>query len=421
MCVLTTTDEAGKDEVIIMTQDLREQCRAAKMGKKAELQEPAKSPKKKLFGMHLPTFGRSSTPAPPMPSKAAQVLGQEPRNPTKVVVQPIMPAIPFKTPTRAPRSDTTKSLPVKGISQDTSARGRHAGIARPDRAASRRPPPKGSRSSSNIAKMLSVPDVNSSFESGPPPTPPAKDTPPDVRAHMQPASPLRRTAPSDRLRENYGASGNANMQLQFPKFALSPSQPHNAEGSGRSPTKFVPCTADEYQKLIAGEPLPWVSAVKENSSFQEQSDHGASSGDRFEDQLDLTYDDGWVEESSSGNCEDEGAAKLIPGAPDPLYLPRPDAEIDEQPFVYDDQESRQYSLLQPRFYTPSNRSVYMFADGETPSKNVSVPLLLPSSSLTCWIQVGQLARLLPGQLLLLVLPYLSDCLRFCLPLLLYEQ
>jgi hypothetical protein len=362
--------------------------------------------------MHLPTFGKSSTPAPPMPSKAAQVFGQEPRNPTKVVVYPIVPAVPYKTPTKAPRSETSKSLPVKGTGQDTYTRGRHSGsTSGRDRATSRRSAPRESKLSTDAEQVFSVPEINSSFESGPPPTPPAKDTPPDARVPTKPGSPLRRTAPSDRLRENYGSTGDVDTQLQLPTFAMSPSQPRNAGNDGKSPTKFLPCTADEYQKLIAGEPLPWASVTQEAPNLKPGSGHSVSGvGDGFKDQQNPMHDNGWVTESSYGNREGKRAAPLTSGASGPLYPPHPDDGFNEPPFVYGDQESRQYSLLQPRFYSPSDRSFRMYADGETPSRNVSSPSLFPqslfpqslfpSSLLPHHLSPAALSRLLPNLTLL---------------------
>jgi hypothetical protein len=375
-------------------QDLREQCRAVSEDRNSERQGPVKSPKKKLFGMHLPTFGRTSTPAPPMPSKAAQVFGQAPRNPTKVVVRPIKPAGPFNTPTKASRSDTTKSLPAKILNQDTHTRRHHNGAARRNRAASRRSPPRGRRQSLDAENTPPVPGVNRSFESGPPPTPPAKDTPPESRAIVQPTSPLRRTAPSQHLRESYSVNDDALVQLQFPAFALSPSpsKSHNAEDAGKSPTKYLPCTADEYQKLIAGEVLPWDSTTTKDDSSREQSAIHESSVDSIGDEQ-PTRSDRWSEDQGHSAYTERKDSRDAFRDFMPLSSPQsplPGRTSGQYQYAYSDRLSPQYSPLQPRFYSPSNRSVQMFAEGETPSKNVSA--VTPASSfLTCSVWVGQWA------------------------------
>ncbi|KAF1917397.1 hypothetical protein BDU57DRAFT_163648 [Ampelomyces quisqualis] len=371
----------GPGEVFILREDLREQCRAVSGERKVENKDPPKSPKKKLFGMHMPTFGRTSSPAPPMPSKAAQVFGQEPRNPTKHEVRPIKPST-YKTPTRAPHSDTVKSLPAKVLNQDVYTRSHHTGAARRNRAAGRRSPPRDSRQSSDVEN--SPPrrlDAQVSFESRHPPTPPAKDTPPDVKGLAQPTSPLRRTAPSRHLREGYDATADAGKQLQFPAFALSPSPTKSRESGieGRSPTKYLPRTANEYQNLIAGLPLPWDSTKEDGAkpvqkyAFGFQDDHGQTLQQhppRF-DSLGGKKIYGIREEP-----EENYDVPLDFGAVGTMPLPRP-VQSDDQQHGYGGRENWDHdALLQPRFYSPSNRSVQTFAEGETPSKNSDTSRLL---------------------------------------------
>ncbi|KAH7076095.1 hypothetical protein FB567DRAFT_572446 [Paraphoma chrysanthemicola] len=350
-------DSVGKDEVLIVTQDLREQCRAVSEDKKTERPEPIKSPKKKIFGMNLPSFGRTphGVPTPPMPSKAAQILGQEPRNPTKVVVRPIKPAIPFKTPTKAPRSDTSKSLPAKLVNQDARARSHHRGTTRRSRHTTRKSPPRGGQEAPDSENKPPVPGIKTAIDCGQPPTPPAKDTPPENRTIAQPPSPLRRAPPSDRLREDYVANKDADVKVHFPAFALSPS-PTKASSAeaGKSPSKYLPCTADEYQRLITGDPLPWVSLGRDESFPEQHHDQGDQDRWSFKEQQD----------SHSAPLEGEETT---------LELPRLDRWSEEQ---YYNRNSRRYSPLPPRFYTPSDRSVRFFAEGETPSKNSDTNRLL---------------------------------------------
>jgi hypothetical protein len=390
------TESAGPDEVIITRQDLRKQCRAASEEKKAELQEPPKSPKKKLFGLNIPTFGRSSTPAPSMPSKAAQVFGEAPRNPTMAVVRPFKPAMPFNTPTMASRSDTSKSLPAKILNQDSHTRSHHSGAARRNRAASRRSPPRKQSSDAENTPPMPMPRGQHSFESGAPPTPPAKDTPPENRATDQPMSPLRRTAPSDQLREKYiddlrakyAVNGVLPVHLPFPGFAPSPLLPYrsddNPQDTAKSPTKYVPYTANEYQELIGGNPVPWGSTTTQgNSSGKRSAVHETASEGKAEDEqpqqpaaLNNRYSDPqghtvYLERKGSRDAFKDFMPSASPRFPPPT---------SEYQYVYSD---REYSPLKPRFYSPSNRSVEMFAEGETPSKNVSersAPSHLPRMS-----------------------------------------
>lgn len=378
---LTRADSVGENEVIIMTRDLRGQCRAVNGEKKVEVQDPFKSPKKKIFGMHLPTFGRTSTPTPPMPSKAAQVFGQVPRNPTKAVLRPIKPAGPFNTPTKAPRSDTAKSLPAKLVNQTVHTHSHHTGAARRNREVSRRSPPRDKKQSSDAENSPPRHGVLSSFESGPPPTPPAKDTPPEDRAPVQPASPLRRAAPSGHLREIFDGTGGLVPLLPFPAFELTPppSKVLHTEGSGISPTKHLPSNADEYKKLIASEALPWASIAKEHSTFGLHTVAEATGEEeRADRQSPLRQAFTIVEDSRDEHPEQKDAQdtrwELI--GLQTLHFPRPDRGSEEQEHGDANRSNGDFGLLQPRFYSPSNRSVQTFADGETPSKNVSCPASL---------------------------------------------
>jgi hypothetical protein len=373
--------------VIITRRDLRKQCRAVSEERKADPQQPPpKSPKKKLFGMHIPTFGRTSTPAPPMPSKAAQVFGQAPRNPTIAVLRPIKPAMPFKTPTKAPRSDMTKSLPAKILNQDSHTRSHHSGAARRNRAANRRSPP--GKQSSDTENTPPMPRGQHSFGSGPPPTPPAKDTPPENRE--QPVSPLRRTAPSDQLREKYAndlrakyaVDGVLPAHLPFPGFAPSPLYPYHIQDAGKSPKKYQPCTAEEYQELIGGDPLPWGSTTtKDDSSGKRSTVPETMSEGKHEEQ---------PQQSSHSDCRSEGQNRTQDCRDafcDSLHVASPrfhPPTSEEYQYMYSDGVSREYSPLKPRFYSPSNRSVEAFAEGETPSKNVSEQRSYPPSPLTCF-------------------------------------
>lgn len=316
-----------------------------------------------------------------MPSKAAQVLGEEPRNPTKVAVRTNKPLSYANTPTKTPRSDTSKSLPSKMLNQGSHTWNHHSTSARRNRAASRRSP-RGSKQTSQSDKIPLLPIASASFESAAPPTPPAKDTPPDSKDAVRAASPLRRTAPgNNRLREEYQAKVDESAPIPFPAFALSPSpsKHYSAEHAGKSPTKYLPYTATEYAKLIAGEPLPWssVESTGQEGSPQDRkvsplrfSPMGGNlagpmgmPAKRWSEEEDAEYYGRYGEQKQTHSAPLEGENR------DSLHT-QPRNERRSEDYVQSNRVSR-YDTLPPRFYSPSLRSVPPFAEGETPSKNVS--------------------------------------------------
>ncbi|KAF9691498.1 hypothetical protein EKO04_010276 [Ascochyta lentis] len=336
-----TTGTIDPERVFIRTEDLRAQCRAAS-SEEPESDEPSKSPKKKLFGVSLPTFSR--TPAsgvtPSMPSKAAQVLGTAPSGkPRRIESRPIKSARVSKTPTKASRLDTATSLPTKVYAQTTSARIRYGGPTRRDRTIGRK-----STGKENM-QLQGQAAANSSFESMPPPTPPAKDTPPELRPPVNPPSPLRRAPSYEDLRRSYGDLTDRGMQvqLQFPMFALSPSSPKTAiHGNiGMSPTKFRPYTAEDYTRLIEGEALQWPYTEEDAADEVKEGGHSAPLATEGRDLLPHPHLDRWSDDNH-----------------------------------YNERLSRRLSPLPPRFYSPSNRSIQIFKDGESPSQNTDTSRML---------------------------------------------
>jgi hypothetical protein len=355
--MLTRADPTTVDVVKI---DLRAECRAASAERQAE--SSAKSPKKKLFSsIRNPFTKNSANVAPPqMPPKAAQVFGTAARQPKTITVRPIKPARPFEpTPTKPARSDTSKSLPAKVVDPDNYAHRHRSGSSRRHRPIGRGSPSGGSptKQSSDAENAPPVPKFNISFESIIPPTPPAKDTPPDQRA----ASPLRRVAPAHDLREsysesvgesyqdNYGSYVDKDVNLRYPDFALSPLPssdvlPGHGGASPTGPTKFRPYTADDYTKLIEGEALQWP--------YPERGDSLKKPEDK------------------------RSAAHMVSPMFETPKLRRPDRRSAER--EGSNRQNSEYSPLQPRFYSPKHLSARGFAEGESPSKNVSAPSFLLS-------------------------------------------
>lgn len=269
-----------------------------------------------------------------MPSKAAQILGANAtpaHKPHRIQPRPIKSAQVLRTPTKTSRSGLVgKPLPAK-VYVNNYTKTHHSA------------PTRGSRTILQNGKENTPPHgqttASSSFESVPPPTPPAKDTPPEFRLPANPPSPLRRAPSHDDLRESYGGvpDRGTQVQLPFPMFALSPSPPKTAiqSNAGMSPSKFRPYTAEDYTKLIAGEPLHWRDPDEDRES-----------------------------EKKHGNF----SAPLAKESYVSLQLPLSSRSDDNH---YNERLGRRLSPLPPRFYSPSNRSIQLFQDGESPSQNVS--------------------------------------------------
>ncbi|KAJ4983231.1 hypothetical protein SVAN01_11288 [Stagonosporopsis vannaccii] len=341
-----TTGPIDPERVFIRTEDLRAQCRAASGEKQPGGDEPARSPKKKLLGVTLPTFSRTTaTCTPPaMPLKAAQILGTTPsRKPRRIEPRPIKSTRVLKTPTKAPRSDTAKSLPAKVYGNMATAKIHHVASTRRRRMTGRRSPGK---ENTPPQKQVAAP---SSLEPTSPPTPPAKDTPPDLRLPKNPPSPLRRAPSCEDLRESYGDHPDRGVQvhLPFPIFALSPSPQKTAvHGTGGvSPTKFRPYTAEDYTKLIEGEAMHWP----------------------------YSEDDTGCEVKEGGR-----SAPLVAERCDLLQLPVSSRSEDKH---YNERLGRRLSPLPPRFYSPSVRSIRLLEDDESPSHNTDTSRLLFAPSL----------------------------------------
>lgn len=343
---------ADEDDVYIRTQDLRQQCRIASEEQPPDRDEPPKSPKRKLFQNLRNTFSKSSSaaPTPVMPNKAAQIFGTAARQGRTIPVRPIKPARPKETtPTRVSRSGTAKSLPAKIVNPDSYAHRHRSGSSRRSRSSGRGSSGKGGprKPSSDIEDTPPAFRVNASFDSLSPPPPPAKDTPP---AAQRPASPLRRAARAGDLRGSYSTFTDDIGTVRFPEFDLSPFPSTGVlpEDGGSSPTKFRPYTAEDYSKLIEGEAMQWPYPDRNDSLSKARCKHSA----------------------------------LLAGANlSVLQLPHPDRRSEEHPTAALDDDNNTaytYSPLRPRFYSPTHLSARGFAEGETPSKNVSLLSLFPS-------------------------------------------
>lgn len=270
--------------------------------------------------MSIP-FSRANTPsAPPMPSKAAQLLGTD----TGVTAN-TSPSSMRRNPPRhiksTPRSDTSKSLPAKILDH-------HGHSRRPNQYGSpraRNRMPSHQMRTSEKAVHGGGPKalegiLGSSSSLGNPPTPPAKDTPRDIKAKVEPEGPT------------------------IPNF-FTPAKPVSSSG-GRSPTKFCPYTAEDYAQLIELHPVLSV--------------HG---------QVGCTEPEGVVSELEGDTEYPDLNEALVVQMKEPQ-------ERDELQKNYSPNKLNGEGLLKPAFYSPDSFAASLF-EGGRPSHNVST-CLLPS-------------------------------------------
>lgn len=210
-----------------------------------------------------------------MPSKAAQILGTAPRDLHKVEPRAIRTPENPDRPEILSRSDTTKSLPDKMGNSQAYAQHYSRSLSRQSRTA-RRSPGKGNTYFGDTENRPSMPHVSMSSESTSPPTPPAKDTPRKTIPTPVPSSPLRRTRPSDQLREAYGAPLEYSVKLPPPHFAVSPSLYDATTPKKRemSPTEYHTGGYSEHAEQVENEPLQWAYSEAAGSSTY---DHGIQS------------------------------------------------------------------------------------------------------------------------------------------------
>ncbi|RMZ67803.1 hypothetical protein GMOD_00003831 [Pyrenophora seminiperda CCB06] len=171
-----------------------------------------KSPKKKILETFRGLFKKTSAiPVPPMPQKAAEVIGITPRQHRVIRSRPIISAR-VESPTAKPfRSGTSKSLPVR-------KRAHSPRRNRPSRRAS--PSRDGPISQRGDIEKTPGPKVGVLFDLSIPPTPPAKDTPPEFRV----PSPLHRSKSDPDLHETYEiheASLREDVNPRLPPFNLT--------------------------------------------------------------------------------------------------------------------------------------------------------------------------------------------------------
>ncbi|KAF2735983.1 hypothetical protein EJ04DRAFT_179036 [Polyplosphaeria fusca] len=237
--------------------DLTEACQ--------KVAEANKSPKKKIFGMNIPipSFRASATAgnanakttsfngsgdssAFPMatPKKAAKVLGASPSGKERNLARII-------------KSDTSKSLPSKlyDYSHSHSHRQRQYGSTRRNKHSARRTSPSTNKTS--VAPIdLSRDERAASPCDDAPPTPPDKDTPPEVKKQKEASTP--------RLENSENGLSDIGFASQLPQITnLLPPVPIRG---GRSPAKFCPPNAEDYAALVENQRIPSAHALFDYAS-----------------------------------------------------------------------------------------------------------------------------------------------------------
>jgi hypothetical protein len=290
--------------------------------------EVLKSPKKKIFGMSLPSFGKSTTTLqaplpPPMPSKAAEVLGTKARPPVSPTTGRRSHPRPWRPVPRPPRSDTSKSLPTALYEPPSHHRrpNQHGSLQSRNRTPVRRTHSRKTTPQASPKKNRETTNEAVSPGQGPPPTPPKKDTPPDSKDKASSGN-------------EQGLAEPTELKVKVPNF-LTSAKPVASDG-GKSPTKFCPFSAEDYAKLVEPQPIASARADMDNAAVELDGDsrYALFKGDNTQQQE--KYPQWWREECEKRFKDSNG--ELPP--------------------------------LEPRFYSPSVYQASLF-DGTRPSQNVS--------------------------------------------------
>ncbi|KAF2015474.1 hypothetical protein BU24DRAFT_491714 [Aaosphaeria arxii CBS 175.79] len=314
-----------------------------------------KSPIKKMFGnLGLPSFLSSnndaagpSTPPPPMPLKAAKLLGTDSQQGRGYTYRPWNHTL---------RSTTSKSLPSK--IQDPQSRVRHPRPRSPPRTALRTSFHKKSSSRDKVTMTKKRPVKKPLWATETPhvpPTPPAKDTPPDVPENMLGWTQSKRVM-KDRAKEEYrNRARNGDPIPKMPNFYTT--APLIPEGGGESPTKFVPYTAEDYAKLIEAPDI--MSARGEmgyatNNPFENSDNEQEPENEQDEDDMHPAL------------RQEKGKGKVIE------QVSPTQQNVAQR---YWAQHNFADSPLKPRFFTPTGLSIKGFEE-DRPSRNADPRRLL---------------------------------------------
>ncbi|KAF9737181.1 hypothetical protein PMIN06_011526 [Paraphaeosphaeria minitans] len=265
--------------------DLR-QGRGSQLSKYLDQEVVTRSPKKKFFGMNIPFSSRplsrdsKTPPAPPMPLKAARLMGATPPGNTRKFSP--LPKMPGRV--AVPRSDTSKSLPSKVFNQPGthgySRRRSPVQLSPRGRTSRKSSPPKSPTKAPLFAHVQTLETLTGPSHTTQefPPVPPRKDSlPPALRQRfpdLDKKIDALKAAKADRtvsqlLRPPTPETGpddfkDSGMKLMVP--SVLPVDPIPSRG-GESPSKY--CPPGDKAKFVEGEPLFSAHGVLEYTIDEE--------------------------------------------------------------------------------------------------------------------------------------------------------
>jgi hypothetical protein len=248
--------------------------RSSQLSKHWDQEIASRSPKKKIFGVSIPFSSRplpreSKVPAPPMPLKAARLMGA---TPPSVKTRKFSPLAKISGGVSVPRSDTSKSLPPKLFNQP----GRHGHARRrspvqlsPRGRTSRKSSPTKSPTKATLfshEKTLEALTGSQEASQDIPPIPPRKDSlPPNIRQRFpdldrkiealkaknppKTVSQLLRPPTPETEPDDFKDSSMKLYMPFVPRMNAIPSE------GGESPSKYCPPGAADKPEFVQGEPL----------------------------------------------------------------------------------------------------------------------------------------------------------------------
>ncbi|KAF2751272.1 hypothetical protein M011DRAFT_473773 [Sporormia fimetaria CBS 119925] len=252
--------------------------------------EAPKSPKKKIFGMSIPTFGKSTvsvSPAPAMPSKAAEILGA-----TRLTSSPApakrrdMPSLPWRPP---PRSETSKSLPALYDNESQSGRQKHQHSI-PSRNPSSPRKSKASGSSQQGSNWNTQPSVNQD-------------------------APRRSPSKATHSKKKHSVQLSDNS---IPVLNLGSSADPVPSNGKPSPTKFRPYQAEEYAKLVEAPQVLSSRAEVFAGAVELEGDVPENVTKQKDTESPTAYPEWWLNERAKGfpNAQND-----LPALPPAFYSP----------------------------------------------------------------------------------------------------